>query len=209
MSHKQVAEPMTEAQLDELAELLDSDLTPEDCMDLSMLQGYLTAVLVGPDIDDSQRWLAPIWGEGPLAAHFGAKAEAERVIELVIMLYNEIEAQLQSAPEEFEPILYLDEETEQQIARPWCMGFMYGAALNEAAWQPMLDDEEYGAALLPIVMCADEEGRSEMEASGEDPAQFEDEVADELPEIIAAICEYWQQAKEASRQAARPRGRRR
>lgn len=209
MSHKHTAEPMTEALLDELAELLDSDLTPEDCMDISMLHGYLTAVLVGPEIGDAQRWLAPIWGESPQAAHFGAKAEAERLVGLVVQLYNDIETQLQPDSEDFEPILYLDEDTGQQIARPWCMGFMYGAALNETAWQPMLDDEEYGAALLPIVMCADEEGRAEMEASGEDPAQFEDEVADELPEIVAAILEYWQQAKEASRQTARPRGRRR
>ena len=209
MSMKEAAVPMTEEQLDELADLLDSDLTPEDCMDLSMLQGYLTAVLIGPPIEDAQRWLTPIWGEGPQADHFAAKAEAERLIELVVMLYNELEEQLQDGAEDFEPILYLDEESGQQIARPWCMGFMYGAALNEAAWQPMLDDEEYGASMLPIVMCADEEGRAEMAAGGEDPAQFEDEVADELPEIVAAIREYWQQASVTSKPAARPRGRRR
>ena len=209
MYHKQVAEPMTEELLNELSGLLDSDLTPEDCMDVSMLQGYLTAVLSGPEIDNPQRWLSPIWGEGKEAEHFAAKAEAGRLLELVVMLYNDIEEQLRSNPEEFEPILYLDEETGQQIARPWCMGFMYGAALNESAWQPLLDDEEYGAALLPVVMCADEEGRAEMEASGEDPAHFEDEVADELPEIVAAIREYWLQADQASHLPARERARRR
>lgn len=209
MTKVHAAEPMTEAQLDELAALLDSDLTPEDCMDISMLQGYLTAVLVGPEIADADRWLASIWGEGADAAHFSAKAEAGRVVELVVMLYNEIDQQLRTDAEEYEPILYLDEENEQQIARPWCMGFMYGAALNEAAWQPLLDDNEYGSALLPIVMCADEEGREEMKASGEDPAQFEDEIADELPEIVAAIHEYWAQVSEPGQQEARPRGRRR
>ena len=209
MTKVSAAEPMTEAQLDELASLLDSDLTPEDCMDISMLQGYLTAVLVGPEITDADRWLTSIWGEGPDAAHFAAKAEAGRVVELVVMLYNEIDQQLRTDAEEYEPILYLDEESGQQIARPWCMGFMYGAALNEAVWQPLLDDNEYGSALLPIVMCADEEGREEMEASGEDPAQFEDEIADELPEIVAAIHEYWVQVSGPGQQEARPRGRRR
>lgn len=209
MTNAQATEPMTEAQLDELAQLLDSDLTPEDCMDLSMLQGYLTAVLVGPEIADPEQWLAPIWGEGTQAAHFAAKAEAGRLVELVVMLYNEIDQQLQTNPEEYEPVLYLDEENELQIARPWCMGFMFGAALNEAAWQPLLDDEEYGSALLPIVMCADEGGRAEMEASGEDPNQFEDEVADELPEIVAVLQEYWARQRAETQKPARTKGRRR
>lgn len=196
MSKMQAATPMTEAQLDELARLLDSDLTPEDCMDISMLDGYLTAVLVGPPISDPDRWLAQVWGEGPQAKHFAAKAEAATLVGLVVDLYNEIDAQLQQAPDEFEPILYVDEENDLQIARPWCMGFMLGAALNEAAWQPLLDDEEYGPALLPIVMCADEEERAQMDTEGEDPKVFEDEVADELPEIVAAIHEYWRQVRE-------------
>ncbi len=209
MSKTQATEPMTEAQLDELAQLLDSDLTPEDCMDISMLQGYLTAVLVGPEIADPEQWLASIWGEDAAAAHFAAKVEAARLVELVVMLYNDIDQQLQTAPEEYEPVLYLDEESELQIARPWCMGFMYGAALNEAAWQPLLDDEEYGSALLPIVMCADEEGRAEMEAAGEDPNQFEDEVADELPEIVTVLQEYWAKLRAEDQKPARPKGRRR
>lgn len=196
MSKMQAATPMTEAQLDELARLLDSDLTPEDCMDISMLDGYLTAVLVGPPISDPDRWLVQVWGEGPQAKHFAAKAEAATLVGLVVDLYNEIDAQLQQAPDEFEPILYVDEENDLQIARPWCMGFMLGAALNEAAWQPLLDDEEYGPALLPIVMCADEEERAQMDTEGEDPKVFEDEVADELPEIVAAIHEYWRQVRE-------------
>ena len=207
MNKPQAVAPLSEAQLDELADLLDSDLTPEDCMDLSMLQGYLTAVLLGPEVEP-ERWLAQVWGEGADAGYFPAKAEAERVVALVVDLYNEIDQQLRIAPEEYEPILYMDEERDLQIARPWCMGFMLGAALNEADWQPLLDDEEIGQALLPIVLCADEEGRAEMEQSGEDPAEFEDEVAEELPELVAAIHSWWV-AQRAEGRPARAKGRRR
>lgn len=208
MNKPQAAAPMTEAQLDKLAELLESDLTPEDCMDISMLHGYLTAVLVGPTVSDPERWLQQIWGEGPEAAHFAAKAAAEELVGLVVDLYNEIDLQLRTSAEDFEPILYVDEENGLQIARPWCMGFMYGAALNEAAWQPLLDDTEYGPALLPVVMCADEEERSQMDVNGEDPKVFEDEVAEELPEIVAALYEYWTQVREESA-PVRPKGRNR
>ena len=63
MSYPESAAPMTEAQLDELSALLESDLTPEDCMDISMLQGYLTAVLLGPEVTDPEKWLNGIWGK--------------------------------------------------------------------------------------------------------------------------------------------------
>lgn len=207
MSKQQIVTPLTEAQLDELAALLDSDLTPEDCMDISMLHGYLTAVLVGPQIEDAERWLTPIWGEGAEAGHFAAKAEAAPLVDLVLALYNEIEQQLLDTPDDFEPILYMDEENDLQIARPWCMGFMLGAALNEAEWQPLLDDEEYGAALLPIVMCTDEEARAQMEADGNNVMEFEDEVADELPEIVSALLAYWAQSHQAKPAARRSRHR--
>lgn len=208
MSHPETEDFMTEAKLDEVSALLESDLTPDDCMDISMLQGYLTAVLLGPEMTEPEVWLKTIWGEGPEASYFAAKAEASRLVELVVELYNEIAQQLQVSAEDYEPILYLDEETGLQIARPWCMGFMYGAALNEEAWQPLLDDAEYGPALLPVVMCADEEERSQMDTEGEDPKVFEDEVAEELPEIVAAIYEYWQTARKQAA-PARAKGRNR
>ena len=42
-------EPLSESELDELETFLASDAVPHDCMDLEMLDGYLAAIVSGPD----------------------------------------------------------------------------------------------------------------------------------------------------------------
>jgi uncharacterized protein len=183
--------PMSEAELDRLSELLDSDLTPEDCMDISMLQGYLTALLIGPDLPDPDEWLAAVWGEGPQARHFAVRAEADEVVDLVVRFYNELANELTQKAQDFDPILYLDEESGQQVCRPWCLGFVLGAALREDMWLDLIDDAEQNLALLPILDCADEGQRAALEEEGEDLALFEDDLSDQLGDCVLAIREYW------------------
>jgi yecA family protein len=49
--------------LEELADYLDSDLSPDDCMGLSDLDGFLTAIFVGPELIMPSEWLPIIWGD--------------------------------------------------------------------------------------------------------------------------------------------------
>ncbi|MDH4181205.1 MAG: YecA family protein, partial [Betaproteobacteria bacterium] len=42
-------EPLSDTELDELEAFLASDAVPQDCMDLEMLDGYLTAIASGPE----------------------------------------------------------------------------------------------------------------------------------------------------------------
>lgn len=189
--------PLSEAELDRLSELLDSDLTPEDCMDLSMLQGYFTAILIGPDSPEPEEWLPAVWGDGPLARHFTARAEADEVVDLVVRFYNALAEELETRPQDFDPLLYLEEDTDQQICRPWCLGFVLGAALREDLWLELIDNEEENMALLPILDCADEGQREALEAEGEDVAQFEDELSDSLADCVQSIRDYWLDREEA------------
>jgi len=185
--------PLSEAELDRLSELLDSDLTPEDCMDISMLHGYLTALLIGPDLPEPEEWLAAVWGEGPQARFFSVREESDEVVDLVVRFYNALADELAQHPQDFDPILYLDEESNQQICRPWCLGFVLGAALREAQWLTLIDDEEQNSVLLPILDCADEGQRAALEEEGEDLAQFEDDLAEQLGDCVLAIREYWRE----------------
>ena len=50
-------EPLTDAELDELEAFLASDAVPQDCMDLEMLDGYLTAIASGPESIQPSEWL--------------------------------------------------------------------------------------------------------------------------------------------------------
>ncbi|MEO8676633.1 MAG: UPF0149 family protein, partial [Casimicrobiaceae bacterium] len=50
-------EPLTDAELDELEVFLASDAVPQDCMDLEMLDGFLTAIVSGPEVIQPSEWL--------------------------------------------------------------------------------------------------------------------------------------------------------
>lgn len=54
---------MTEAELDELEEFLISDATPENCLDISGLDVFLHAILIGPTTLMPSRWMPKIWNE--------------------------------------------------------------------------------------------------------------------------------------------------
>ena len=45
-----------------LAQYLDSDLSPDECMGLSDLDGFLTGIVVGPELIMPSEWLPVIWG---------------------------------------------------------------------------------------------------------------------------------------------------
>ena len=50
--------------IDELDEFLMSDHAPDDCMQLSDLDGFLTGIAVGPELITPSEWIPTIWQGG-------------------------------------------------------------------------------------------------------------------------------------------------
>ena len=57
-------EPLSDPELDELEGFLASDLVPPDCMDLEMLDGFITAIVSGPESVQPSEWLPQVWSDG-------------------------------------------------------------------------------------------------------------------------------------------------
>ena len=53
--------------LEVLDAFLESDRAPQDCMQLSDLDGFLTGIAIGPELIMPSEWLPVVWGgeEGP------------------------------------------------------------------------------------------------------------------------------------------------
>ncbi|WP_035060517.1 YecA/YgfB family protein [Andreprevotia chitinilytica] len=183
--------PLTETELDELASFLESDASPEQAMDLSMLQGFLTAQLVGPEEPLPDAWFGLVWGENGERPKWESPAQQEHIGDLILRLYNQLSDELRSEPPTFTPMVYQDEERQLDIAQQWCYGFMLGTSVNAEGWQEMLDDDDGIELIAPILDCADDEARASMEEAGDDIAQFEHDLAAALPEIVPAIHAYW------------------
>lgn len=128
--------PLDEDELDELDAFLRSDAVGEDAMDVSMLDGFLTALAVGPTNLPPALWLPMIWGKG---VSWPSEKIAERLRALVLRHANYLLLYLREEPEAFEPLL-LERDDENQKVVPvidgWCIGFVRGMALDEASWKP-------------------------------------------------------------------------
>jgi len=198
-------EPLSDQEITELDEFLMSDATPEDCMDIVTLDGFLTSLVIGPGLVPPSVWLKALWGKGE--PRFESSAQAQRVISLIMRRFNEIGAMFEE-PSAFAPILY-EREVEgkvYRIAEDWCWGFLAGVRLAPEAWQPLLKDQDNHPMLLPIIALGSEDGWKLLEADT-DPEAAEQAALDDLEPSVVAISRYWRsQWRAGLRQSAiRPR----
>jgi hypothetical protein len=80
--------PPSEEEIGELDVFLMSDATPDDCMDIVALDGFLTALVIGPKLVPPSVWLPLVWGDEEAPA-FESSVQAERIIGLVMRRYDE------------------------------------------------------------------------------------------------------------------------
>jgi uncharacterized protein len=112
-------------------------LNPAPLIDgISMLDGYLAAIIVGPCSIDPHEWLRHMLGpHGRIGSEGSGQAAA---IGTIVARFNAISEGLTLAPERYAPIF---ERTDAGtvLAGPWCMGFVAAMNLRLDAWRPLCD----------------------------------------------------------------------
>lgn len=168
--------PLSDDELDALDQLLLA-LPGEAAMNVEGLDGYLTALLVGPQLLQrfkSADWMPSIWGgDGAGSAPFSSQKQRKRAALLVLRHLRAIDRQLSQAPAAWEPVFSVAETAEGELlvdAEDWCIGFLQAVQLDPAAWAPLFDDAELGAALVPLALL----GGDDSELSAGDRQRLED-----------------------------------
>lgn len=186
--------PLSEAELDELDQFLLSDGLPDASMVLPELDGFLTAIVIGPDPVLPSVWLPKVWGMDDDTPVFEDMAQAQRILTLVMRHMNGIAAFFQHAPETFEPMFDVrrlpDDPHDYLDGEIWAHGFMAGVALSRSAWQPALAHPDFADALRPIELLGADELAPADEARVETPAQRE-ALALAIPGALVTIHRYW------------------
>ena len=184
--------PITDEEVQELENFLFSEDVPEECMTLSEIDGFLTALAAGPALVPPSEWLPVIWqGDGPV---FETPQELERVLALILALNTRIVETLSKG--EIAPMFNIEvDEDDNELMTPdgWCWGFMQGVMLREDAWQPLIDSEDR-ELLDPIAMIAG--GGREMPEFAEiqdNPDDYE-EFLDLISGSALDIYDYWAEA---------------
>ena len=95
--------PAGPVDLEALDRFLMSDASPEDCMQLSDLDGFLTGIAIGPEPVPPSEWLPVVWGgEEPV---FDDAEQARTVIGLIMTRYSEVLRVLDTDPGAYAPDL--------------------------------------------------------------------------------------------------------
>ncbi|CAE6690067.1 hypothetical protein R69927_00315 [Paraburkholderia domus] len=195
LSPANLATPLSEEEFDELDEFLISDLTSEETLTIEGLDGYLTAMAIGPNTVPPSYWLPGVWGPSENdAPAFESMDQAQHILGLILRNMNGIIACLEDDPDEFEPVFGFyridDSDREYIDGEAWAVGFMQGLTLVRADWQALFDSEQGRESLNPIrLMGARDLTREEEELVGT-PEQDE-ALTKQIPASIAAIYRFW------------------
>jgi uncharacterized protein len=188
---------LSDEELDELDQFLTSDATADEAMPLSVLDGYLTAIVIGPTTVMPSRWMPGVWDpSGQHAPEFETIDQAQRITSLIFRHMNGIVWRLQHNPDSFDPVIdvvaYENGAHESLDGEAWSFGFMQGVALTRSEWQPVFDDPTAFGALRPIFLLGAEtdELANDEESLTRWPAQRE-WLTKRISSSVAAIYRFW------------------
>ncbi len=151
-------QPLSLDELTVLEHFLVSEQTPPDALSsLEMLDGYMTAAAVGPQVFDVDDWYASIWDqEKQLKPEFDSPEEADIIGELIVRHNNSLVQLFADEPESYLPLFervgYESDDERKLAVEEWTMGFIIGMELAYDAWKPMFDDEDAAVFSMAIFM---------------------------------------------------------
>jgi uncharacterized protein len=105
---------------------------------MSDLDGFITAIVSGPDAIMPSEWLPRIFSLKDEMPVWKNEKQFQRFVTLVIKLMNNTVDALINAPEEFEACFLVNgnntEHSEQVIVDEWCFGYMRGVQMRKELW---------------------------------------------------------------------------
>lgn len=195
-------EQITPIDLEALDWYLDSDHAPDDCMGLSDLDGFLTGIVIGPELIQPDEWMPIIWGDEE--PKFDSSAQRQMVFDTILGRYAEITVCFDWDPKDFQPI-FLTNPSGEVIVGDWAAGFLDAVEMRRMAWEPLFKHQRAKILLEPLVILgADKEF---------DPGDRREEFYRSKPEVIstcaAGIFNFWKdyhkRRKPQPRRQLRPR----
>ena len=185
-----------DAELDKLQELLATLPAEAGPMSVAELDGFLTGVLVCPELIPPSEWLPEVWGSDG-AADFGSLEAAQAIIAVVMEHYNRIARTLANAPEEIELVFEVDPNSEDLLWEPWVRGFERAMRLRADSWEQIVDSGDEEAASSVTMMLALHQidiGTSELTEEAID--ELDEMAPDLIPKIVMSLNE-WTKARTA------------
>jgi uncharacterized protein len=153
--------------------------------DIVELDGFLTAIVIGPNTLSPLKWLPKVGGGK--VPKFKDLEEMNRFIALVMGYYNSIVTIFESEPGQFEPTFYERKVGGKTvvIVDEWCCGFLKGMRLDSPGWKPL--KRRRPELLRPLELFGTRAGWRELKAGGDarTHATWSPRIAPAVREIYA------------------------
>ena len=178
---------LSDAEIDELDAFLADEALEETSMDVSTLEGFLTAIVIGPRPVLPSQWLPWVWDmyEAEASAEFVNEEQANRIMSFIMRHYNSVIRTFMDDPASFEPIFW---RGDQWGAAEWSEGFVLGFQFNDEAWSALAI--EHSTWFEPFFRLGTEEG-IEITSKEGSAGQWMDEIESSLVKVHA----YWNEKR--------------
>ncbi|MCL9778522.1 YecA family protein [Neisseria subflava] len=176
-----------EAARSRLMELLDAKSEAHNTMRCDEVQGFMMALLSGPDALNPTNWLPEILGEESL---FDAKERTE-IERLVMAMAADMRMKLN---EKILPDLWFyEDEAGNPDFYTWCNAYLYALDIVPTDWFEAVDQEEFEDLFYPIMALGgiyddEENGEVIWHLNEKELTQLESD----LPHVLLDIYWYWQ-----------------
>lgn len=176
-----------EAARSRLMELLDAKSEAHNTMRCDEVQGFMMALLSGPDALNPTNWLPEILGEESL---FDAKERTE-IERLVMAMAADMRMKLN---EKILPDLWFyEDEAGNPDFYTWCNAYLYALDIVPTDWFEAVDQEEFKDLFYPIMALGgiyddEENGEVILHLNEKELTQLESD----LPHVLLDIYWYWQ-----------------
>ena len=150
--------PLDDFEYDELESFLLSLEYDEAVLNMSEFDGFVTAIVSGPDDIPATEWLQVVWGGDRNAPALESPEEFERITRLMLRHLNSTATTLLEDPDAYEP-WFMENRVDGNtflVVDDWCIGYMKGVMLRPDLWQESGND--LLEILSPIPLFTSDEG---------------------------------------------------
>ena len=187
-------EPLTDAELDRLGDFLKG-CKGGRAMNVEALDGFFAALIAGPEtVMPSEYYPEVFGGEMSETCDFGNIDEAKEILGLMMRHWNDIAGTLFKG-RVYMPLLLYDENGVAH-GNDWADGFMRGMYMRQGGWAKLVNDEEHGGCLVPmILLCHEHDEDPEMRPEPISPEKREEVIAHMAAGFVEAY-EYFREHRE-------------
>ncbi len=141
-------EPLTDAELDRLGDLL-AGCKGGRAMNLEELDGFFAALIAGPETVMPSEYYPEVFGGELSELGLNDLDEIQAVLGLLMRHWNSIAGALR-AGDVHVPLL-LEDEDGLAHGNDWATGFMRGMHMRHEGWAELVNDDQHGGCLIPMM----------------------------------------------------------